>query len=194
MTPRSEKILNTIGFFLVVACFVFAMVRVFRQSRLESDGRTVVRFTHWQIEPGVREAFAALEREYEKMNPDVNIIQVPIPGRVFVAWRKTQLIGESPPDLLQLGAKGLDVTDIARFYTPLGEYVAEPNPYNKGTILEGLRPPFFTEDLEHELAIVEDSKGMGTGGYAIDVEQFRVVVWRLLQPAKKGLSPRHALE
>jgi len=145
MTPRSEKILNTIGFFLVVVCFVFAMFRVFRQSRLESDGRTVVRFTHWQIEPGVREAFAALEEEYEKMHPEVNIIQVPIPGRVFVAWRKTQLVGESPPDLLQLGSKGLDVTDIARFYTPLGDYVAEPNPYNKGTILEGLpwRQTFF---------------------------------------------------
>lgn len=145
MTPRSEKTMNFIGLGLIVACFVVALIRVTNQSRLASDGRTVVRFTHWQIEPGVREAFEALEHEYEKMHPDVNIIQVPIPGRVFVAWRKTQLVGGNPPDLLQLGNTGLDVTDIARFFVPLGEFLTDPNPYNEGTALEDMpwRQTFF---------------------------------------------------
>ncbi|RKX35038.1 MAG: hypothetical protein DRP71_05090 [Verrucomicrobia bacterium] len=138
MTFRAEKIMNFIGFSLVAACFVFALVHVIGQSQLASDGRTIVRFTHWQIEPGVREAFEALEHEYERMHPDVNIIQVPIPGRIFVAWRKTQLVGGTPPDLLQLGSKGLDVRDLARFYTPLGEFLTEPNPYNEGTVIEGV--------------------------------------------------------
>lgn len=138
MKPGTEKTLNTIGLLLLAGFFVVALLRVYQQSDLAGDGRKVVRFTHWQIESGVREAFDRLEEEYEKMHPDADIVQIPIPGRIFTAWRKTQLVGGNPPDLLQLGSTGLDVADLARFYQPLGDYLTEPNPYNKGTDLEGV--------------------------------------------------------
>ncbi|MEZ5276940.1 MAG: extracellular solute-binding protein [Opitutaceae bacterium] len=138
MKPGAEKTLNFIGLFFIAGLFTVALFRVFSRSELAGDERTVIRFTHWQIESGVREAFDRLEEEYEKMHPDVDIVQIPIPGRIFVAWRKTQLIGGDPPDLLQLGNAGLDITDLARFYEPLGDYLTEPNPYNKGTDLEGV--------------------------------------------------------
>jgi raffinose/stachyose/melibiose transport system substrate-binding protein len=135
---RRENLLNAIGFTLLAACFLVALFRVLgRDHRAEADGRTVIRFAHWQLEGGLRGAFDQLARDYERLHPDLRIEQLAIPERTYPQWVKTQLVGGTAPDIIQLG-KGMDEETLARYFTPLGDVVARPNPHNAGTPLEGL--------------------------------------------------------
>jgi raffinose/stachyose/melibiose transport system substrate-binding protein len=135
---KREKLLNTIGLCLLGACFLVALLRVVgRDQAQETEGRTVIRFAHWQLEGGLRGAFDELARDYERLHPGVRVEQLAIPERTYTQWVKTQLIGGTAPDLIQLG-KGSDEELIARHFTPLSDLVSRPNPYNVGTPLEGV--------------------------------------------------------
>jgi raffinose/stachyose/melibiose transport system substrate-binding protein len=94
----------------------------------------VIRFAHWQIESGLRNALDALAREYETLHPDVRVEQVAVPNRTYPQWMKTQLIGGTAPDLIEL-SRTLDDGAIARFFRPITHEVDQPNPYNAGTDL-----------------------------------------------------------
>lgn len=99
----------------------------------QSEG-TVLRFSHWQLEPGVRRAFDEIARDYEALHPDVRIEQLAIPGRSYSQWGRTQLIGGSAPDLMQIGlgvSRGLFFKD----FIPITAYVNQPNPYNRDNAL-----------------------------------------------------------
>lgn len=134
-----EKLTNTIGIGLLLTCFFFALGRVLNRgsSASTSDGRTVVRFAHWQLEGGVREALDHLARDYEALHPEVKIEQVPVPERTYAQWVKTQLVGGTATDIIQLG-RPPDEEMIARFFVPLTPHVEQPNPYNRETPLEGI--------------------------------------------------------
>ncbi|HEY5752094.1 MAG TPA: extracellular solute-binding protein [Chthoniobacterales bacterium] len=136
-----EKILNTIGIGLLAVCFLIAVVRIVfirYQSKSAPDGkqRVELRIAHWQLENGPRDAFEALAREYNQLNPHVNVVQIPIPERIYGNWLVTQLVGGTPPDLIQLG-NGMTDERLARFFMPLSELADLPNPHNKGTPFEG---------------------------------------------------------
>jgi len=104
---------------------------------LSNDGRTVIRLCHWQVEAGPREAINALIERYEELNPDVRVVQLAIPGTAYTRYVRTQLIGETAPDLIEFSGANSDI--VPRFFEPISSYVAEPNPYNVGTPLEGIR-------------------------------------------------------
>ncbi len=114
----------------------------FRQSFLPASGvdasgsRTVVRFAHAQLEPGMREAFAAVARDYMAAHPGVVIEQIAVPRRVWASWLRTQLIGDTAPDLIQLVDN--DPNIILQNFQPLDAWMARPNPHNVGTPLAGL--------------------------------------------------------
>lgn len=132
---KREHLANCIGVFLLLACFSFAFHRVLsRPSAGPGDDSELIRFSHWQLEGGLREAFDQLAREYESLHPGVKIEQVAIPDRIYPQWMRTQLIGETITDIVQLGS-GVDDELVARFFVPLTDYVEEPNPYNAGTDL-----------------------------------------------------------
>lgn len=134
-----EKILNTFGLALLIICFAIALLRIFNRETEARDTETVViRFAHWQLEGGLRDAMNELAREYESQNPGVRIEQVAIPERIYPQWVKTQLIGATATDMIQIG-KGTDDEVLARFFVPLTEIVEFPNPYNRGTELETTR-------------------------------------------------------
>jgi len=135
---KREKISNYIGLFLLLACFAVAIHRIAtRPPSNPVDGTERIRFSHWQLEGGLREAFDQLAREYEGLHPGVKIEQVAIPERTYAQWMRTQLVGETITELVQLGI-GIDDEVLARFFTPLTEYVEQPNPYNAGTDLAGV--------------------------------------------------------
>lgn len=130
------------GFFLIALAllfglFAFAAWRVGARSRLEHapDSR-VIRFAHTQLEAGIREAFDAAAREYMALNPGVVVEQIAIPRRVWDSWMRTQLVGGTAPDLLQLVNN--DPNLLPRFFVPLDPWMDEPNPYNAGGALVGL--------------------------------------------------------
>lgn len=136
---KREKILPLIGLVLLLACFGVALVRVFGRHRENANpNEVVIRIAHWQLESGIRDALDTLAREYERKNPGVRIEQIPIPERIFPSWMKTQLVGGTAPDLIQIG-KGSDDETLARFFVPLTDHAEATNPHNKGTPLEETR-------------------------------------------------------
>lgn len=133
--PTTGQLLNGVGLTLLAACFLFSAYRIMTRAAEEADPDTkVLRFAHWQLELGIRDAFDVLAREYEAAHPGVTIKQVAIPERIWRNWTTTQLIGGTAPDLIQIGR--MTTTQIARFFRPISEYVDLPNPYNEGTDLE----------------------------------------------------------
>ena len=137
MVAKSKGSLRSL--WIVGGCYVIAALVVLMRpgAMLSSDDRTVIRFSHWQAEAGPREAMDALIERYEELNPHVRVVQLDVPGRVYTRWVRTQLIGETAPDLIEFGGGSNDI--VPRFFEPISKYVDEPNPYNKGTPLEGMR-------------------------------------------------------
>jgi len=137
MAAKSKGALRSL--WIVGGCYLIAALVVLMRpgAMLSSDDRTVIRFSHWQAEAGPREAMDALIERYEELNPDVRVVQLDVPGRVYTRWVRTQLIGETAPDLIEFDGGSTDI--VPRFFEPISKYVNEPNPYNKGTPLEGMR-------------------------------------------------------
>lgn len=135
---KRERIFSSVGLSLLAACFVFSLARVVwngRSTAGSGDGRAVVRFAHWQLEGGLREAMDRLAKDYEALNPGVRVEQIAVPERTYKQWIRTQLIGGTAPEILQLG-QGADDELLARFFAPISGWVDKPNPYNAGTELE----------------------------------------------------------
>jgi len=55
--------------------------------------KTVLRFAHWQLEPGIRSAIDDLIADYTALHPDVEVRQILIPEEGYFQWVNTQLIG-----------------------------------------------------------------------------------------------------
>ena len=137
-----EKIFNTIGFSLLGLCFLLALFSIAKRSREESDPKLItIRFAHWQLEGGLRKTYEELSRRYEEIcaarGERVRVVQIAIPERVYPNWIVTQLVGGMAPQIIEMGV-GLDVDRIARYLEPISDEVEQPNPYNRGTHLEGL--------------------------------------------------------
>jgi len=97
----------------------------------KQHGITTIRFSHWQLEPGVRRAYEAIIADYEALHPEIRVKQIAIPGRIYRQWGSTQLVGGQPPDLMQIGL-GLSRGFFFDDFVPITSYVDEPNPYNAG--------------------------------------------------------------
>ncbi len=135
-----EKILNGIGLGLLLLCFVISLGRIMwdRGGNTQEHGESVtIRFAHWQLEGGVREAFDEIAAAYMKLHPEVEVVQIPVPERIFQNWLITQLVGGTAPDIIQMGM-GLSEDRQARFFVPSTEVADLPNPWNRGTELEGV--------------------------------------------------------
>ena len=118
---------------ILVVAFAYSSLRVFRhtEAKLIDPEVKVITFAHWQLEPGVREAFDAIAEDYMRLHPKVQVKQMPIPGRVWKQWLRTQLVGGNPPDLIELANYHNTDEMLARYFVPLTKYLAERNPYNK---------------------------------------------------------------
>jgi len=95
-------------------------------------GKKVIRFAHWQLEGRCVEALNQACRDYEqeKLKKDgieVVVRQIEIPERAYEQWTRTQLIGRTAPDLIEL-RWWQDL--VVRYFVPLTEYVEQPNPWN----------------------------------------------------------------
>jgi multiple sugar transport system substrate-binding protein/raffinose/stachyose/melibiose transport system substrate-binding protein len=117
------------------------------------SGRVTIRIGHWLLHEGMRESFDEAARAWEALHPDVRVEQVAVPIRIWPAWVRTQLVGGTAPDIL--GLNTLNEEFINRYFLPLTDAVAEANPWNAGTSLEGI--PWretFADGLDSMLALV----------------------------------------
>ncbi|AHF91423.1 ABC transporter substrate-binding protein [Opitutaceae bacterium TAV5] len=136
-----DKFTTLVGLALLAGCFTFSLVKILGRARSDrTDDREVIRFAHWQLEAGLRTAFDALTRDYEKLHPGVRVEQLAIPERTYTQWLQTQLIGGTATDLIELGKMPRNAEDemLSRFFLPLTDYVEQPNPWNRGTDLESV--------------------------------------------------------
>lgn len=137
----------------VIACAVVANNAYRAAGGAPGEQRKkVLRFAHWQLEPGIRSALDELIADYEELHPDVEVRQILIPEEGYFRWVNTQLIGRTAPDMIECGLGGAVAWALwpkfyARYFLPLDRYVDEPNPYNKGTYLEETpwRKTYFDE-------------------------------------------------
>jgi len=129
---RLSKLGRTLAIGILALLFIVAAVQVFQRGREEADDSDleIIRFAHWQLEPGIREAFDAIAKEYMALHPQVRIKQLSIPGRVWKQWLRTQLVGGEPPDLIEVVNYEVSDEMLARYFVPLTVPLEEKNPYN----------------------------------------------------------------
>ena len=139
----SRRPLFYLGGTLFCLIFVFCAWRAVGRSVAQSvesrSGKKVIRVAHYQLESGLREAFAAVARAYERTHPDVAVETMDIPSQVYDSWLRVQLVGGQAPDLVELGTGGVNEELLAGYFVPLTSVVESPNPYLAGTSLADQR-------------------------------------------------------
>jgi raffinose/stachyose/melibiose transport system substrate-binding protein len=121
---------------LALVALGYAGHRLAERQRLDRGG-LVLRIAHTHLETGVRDALAAVAAAYQERRPGVVVEQIAVPASHYPAWLRTRLTGESMPDIATFGR--VPEHEFPRYYLPLGPHLDEPNPYNEGTPLAGLR-------------------------------------------------------
>ncbi len=124
---RSLALLVFFGGFVVATC------RVVRQS-VRNHAQVTLTLAHLQLESGIREGLEAVARDYEALHPGIRIRQMLIPERIYTSWGRTQVVGGSGPDLVEM-VHGVGGPTDQPLFRPLTDDIEEPNPYNAGTPL-----------------------------------------------------------
>ncbi len=147
---------NWIGLALIIGTFGYSAVRFTRISlglAREEDpesGNRVIRVLHWQLEPGYREGMELAIQAYNQLPhvkaSNVEVRQLAVTERVYAQFINVHLISGTAPDIVARGMSSLIGTgaSIARFFTPISEFVDQPNPYNA--------PEYLPDGLDPELA------------------------------------------
>lgn len=141
MNRRKRSVLTALA--LLGAAYGFSLYHVFRHGPVTLPGAgkapVVIRFVHWQLESGMREAFDLIARRYMELHPDVRVEQFAVPGSVYPQWVRTQLAGDDVPDLVCFNSTDQSqVSQLPRYFQAITRWVDKPNPYNAGTKLAGV--------------------------------------------------------
>jgi raffinose/stachyose/melibiose transport system substrate-binding protein len=141
MMQRRAAIFIALG--LLGAAYVASLLHVFHRDRpatsVGGQPVVVIRFAHWQLESGMREAFDLVARRYMELHPGVRVEQFAVPIGVYRQWLSTQIAAGTVPDLVSFNSTDpSDVAQLPRNFQAITRWVDEPNPYNAGTKLAGL--------------------------------------------------------
>jgi raffinose/stachyose/melibiose transport system substrate-binding protein len=144
---RGMAVLRGLPLILIAAAFLWSVATiVLRRTQEAPAGVVTLRIGHWQLETGVREAFRQLGADFAAL-PEVQarygkvqILQDAIPDSSYGQWLTSQMMGETAPDLVEMGMLPDPILRSyeSRYFLPLNALAAAPNPFNKGTPLEGL--------------------------------------------------------
>lgn len=159
---REQSALIIIGVAFVLSCVSILKFRGHESPR----GAITLRLAHWQLETSVREGIDELAADYRReVNSNVYVVQEAIPESVYAQWVCSQLMGGTGPDLMETGGGGVPpytwLSFYSRYFVPFTKEVMRPNPYNKGTDLEG--QPLNTTYYDNMLAgyVEEQQEYMG---------------------------------
>ncbi len=130
-----KRLGQTIGLGLLAVAFAFSAARALRPARIvEDDGIVRLRFAHVTLHEGVVSAYDEAIREYEALHPEVRVEQILVPLQLWRSWLRTQMIGDTAPDIADMD-RGHGDEFVARHFLPLDAWTERPNPYNAGTEL-----------------------------------------------------------
>ncbi len=134
-----EKLKRYQALLVIAVVFGVSLFKVVTyRAAQEPPGVIILRIGHWQLESGVRDGFIELAKEYQKLHPNVRVVQDAIPESVYGQWSTTQFIGGTAPDMMEMGL-GVPYQQVLAFYNryclPLTSLIDKPNPYNAGTEL-----------------------------------------------------------
>lgn len=91
---------NMLGVALMAGAMVLSLVRVMTiQKELFDPNKTIIHISHWQLELGYRQALQAVIDEYEKLQPGVEVVQMPVTERIYGQWLNTHLISGTALDI-----------------------------------------------------------------------------------------------
>lgn len=127
-------------FVAVVYLWSAVAILSYRKAQTPPGVTIELRIGHWQLEAGVRDAFEKMAAEYHTLHPEVSIVQDAIPEGSYGTWMTTQLMGGTAPDMMEIGLGvpyNIQLAYLSRYFLPLTTYLNQPNPYNRGTNLEG---------------------------------------------------------
>lgn len=126
----------------IAGAFLWSVVAIVSHRAKEAPPGTKItlRIAHWQLETGVREGLNRFAAAYQKLHPEVYIVQDAIPETTYGQWLTTQLMGGTASDIIEIGklAQPILVQYQQRYFVPITMAVNDPNPYNAGTALAGL--------------------------------------------------------
>jgi len=157
-----RRLRSRLALLLLCAAYTVSLFWVFTRSEPVLRAREVtIYFAHWQIERGPPDGINAAIKRYEELNPRVRVVQLQIPGAtIYPQWMRSNLAGETGPDLMEWGAWLPGQKDIpARYFAPLTAELAKPNPYNRGTSQEKI--PWLDTFHDKLLAPKRDSPDPG---------------------------------
>ena len=132
---------NYVGFAILLVCYVGALFNVVRMKKTEMT-QEIIRIAHWQLELGVRDALDEMVARFEKKKAaegqKVKILQIPITEKAYSQYVTTQLIGETAPDMIEIGFFPNEY--LGRYFYPLSQTIQQKNPYVEERLreLEGL--------------------------------------------------------
>ena len=149
--------LNFLGVGLLLVVFGLSLAQVLSNSFNAgefnkfsgADGKKIIRIAHWQLEPGYRVAMDKMIASYNALpkvkEANVTVVQMPVTEKVYGQWLNVHLMSGTAPDICEKGfAKMASGDYIARYFEPMGDFVAQPNPYNA--------PEYLPENINPELA------------------------------------------
>jgi len=155
---------------ILVLFYIVSIARVIATQRTQKDEPdedvVIISLCHWQLETACREAFDWLSEEYRKVRPNVRLVQMAIGGNGgrYNQWLTTQLLGNTAPDLVEVPGMPYPIliTFCSRYFVPLSEMTARPNPFNAGTDLEDvpLRQTFIDNLQWSYIAELQDFFGL----------------------------------
>lgn len=142
------------GFCLLLVFYLSSIVYIsfLGKNRGTNDPEVkVITMAHWQLEDGFREGYDEAIKRFEKIKAEqgekVKVIQTTVPWSGYEQWFMTQLIGENPVDVVELlGTPQM----YNQYFHPLSPYLGKENPFNKGTVLEGV--PWKDTYIDHMVA------------------------------------------
>lgn len=126
------------AFVVLAAAYLVAAGVIFRRAAAPPPpGQVTIRFSQWQLEGTVREALDAIITRYEALNPHVKVERIDVPGSdtLYLPWVQTQMVGGTGPDIVEYVWVW---PNVPRYFQPIDDEVVKPNPYNRGTPLEGV--------------------------------------------------------
>lgn len=135
---KRRRFKTPIALGLLLAAYLTATWLIINRAEpLGSDRPIKLRLAHWQLERGIPDGYEAIIKRYEELHPNVDVEQVIVPSTIYRQWLRSNLTGGTGADLIEYGAFLGNINDVpTRYFEPITELLAEPNPYNKGTSLE----------------------------------------------------------
>ena len=86
-----DRAMNLLGLVPLLLCFGMAASRILMRDVRALVGQDVtIRFAHFELEVGVREALDSLARTYEREHPHVNVEQIVVPQQFYKQWIRSR--------------------------------------------------------------------------------------------------------